>query len=135
MRSYAVHGFKIIGMSTHYARAAVLYEISKVIGRKPEINRNQDRADLQDRIERLQLRVDVGSNVSDAVSLAHSKSLQGRRPTVAALEKLSVGEAQIVVDDGFAAGIQPPCATSKLQRCQSSFHSSSNRPPRLYCYP
>src|SRR5437016_691097 len=64
----------------------------------------------------------IGGNVGDTVSLPHSQPLQGRRPAVAPLEELPIGQPQIIVDDGLSVWIETACAAGKLQRSQRDFH-------------
>jgi len=66
--------------------------------------------------------VRVRRDVSHAIALPHAERLQRRRPAIASIEQLRVGEAKRAVDDRLAIGIQRARAPGKLERCQGYFH-------------
>ena len=90
----AVDGLEIIAVCANDARAAVIDEVNEIVRGQAIVNRHQHRADLRHGIERFELRVGVRRDIGDAVARANPKLLQGRRPTIAPIEKLRVGPAR-----------------------------------------
>src|SRR5215475_13950385 len=125
LRPDTLDGVEIIGMSAHDLCAGVVDQISKIISRQAIVNRDQDCADLRRRVERLELRVSVGRDVSHAVGLSNSKFLQSSRPAIATIKKLFVTQAQIAVDYRFAVFIKLAGTPPKFKRRQWSFHRAS----------
>ena len=91
-------------MSADDFRAAVVDDVVEIVGDQAIVDRHQHRADLRHGVVRFQLRVRVRRDVGDAVALPHAQRLQRRRPAVAAIEELLIGEPQFAVDDGLAVG-------------------------------
>src|SRR5205823_2617714 len=91
---------------------------------------HQDCADLGDGVERLQLLMHVRRDVSDPVARLDTQPLQGRRPAVAAIEKLLVGESQVTLDDGVTPRIEPASSPHELKRREWRFHAL---PPAPLC--
>jgi hypothetical protein len=56
----------------------------------------------------------VRGYVGDAVAVNNTPTPENRRESVAALEKLAIGEPPLSVDDGLAMAIEAACATGKL---------------------
>src|ERR1700732_3839017 len=90
LRAYPVDRPQMIRMRTDDSRAAVVDDVGKIIGRQPAIDRDESRANLQDRVERLELSRGVGSDVGNAITRSHSELLKGRRPAVAPLKELPI---------------------------------------------
>ena len=89
---------------------------------EPVVDRHQHRADLRHGVERLELRVRVRRDVRHPVAWLHAEPLQRRRPAVAAIEELRVGQPQVAIDHRLASGVQPARAASELQRREWRFH-------------
>src|SRR5204863_9348210 len=72
------------------------------------------------------------------ISLPNPQPLQGRRPAVAPLKKLSISQPQIIINNRLAVRIETSCPSSELQRSQRDFHvclprvCSSSIAPKLY---
>ena len=98
----AVDGVEVIGVDAQDLGARVRGDVDEVVGGQAVVDRHEHRADLRHGVERLELLVRVRRDVGDTVALLHAHPLQGRRPAVAAIEELLVGEAQVAVDDGLA---------------------------------
>jgi hypothetical protein len=109
-------------MSADNLRAAVVDEIDEVGGGQTIVDRDQHRANLRHRIERFQLGVSVGRDVGDAIALLDTKSLEHRRPAIAAIEKLFVGQTQVTVDHCFALTIELAGTTREFDWRQRRFH-------------
>ncbi len=102
------------GGHAHDLRAAVRDDVREIVGGEPVVDRHQDGPNLRHRIEGLELRVDVRRDVRHTVARRHAQALQHRRPAVAAIEELLVGEPQVAVDDGLPRAEQPASAASEL---------------------
>jgi predicted lysophospholipase L1 biosynthesis ABC-type transport system permease subunit len=68
--------------------------------------------------------MDIGSDVGDAVARSDAEFLEGRRPVVAAIKELGVGQAQIAVHHGFAVRIKAAGTAGKLKRSQGGFQGN-----------
>lgn len=112
-------------MCTDDARAGVVDDVGEIVGDEPVIDRDEDGADLRDRVEGLELRMRVGRDVRDAVAGGDAQLLQRRRPFVAALEELRVRQTERAVDDRLALGVQAACATRKLEGREGYFDGGS----------
>ena len=123
--SNAVDGLDVVGVSADDLRAAVVDDVLEVIREQPIIDRHQYRADLRDRIIRLQMGVRVRGDVGHPIALSDSEGLQRRRPAIAAFQELCVGQSQIPIDDRFALGVEPACASSELHGGQGNFHNAT----------
>ena len=110
-------------MSADDAGAAVLDDVSEILGGEPVVDRDQHRSQLRYRIKRLQLRMGVGGDVGDTVAAAHGHvPLQDRRPAVAAIKELLVGQPQIAIHDRLPVAIEHARPPRELQRCHRRFH-------------
>ena len=94
LRANAIDRFEIIGVRADDARAAVVDQIGEIVGGQAVVERHENGADLRHGIERFQLGVGVRRDVGHAVALLHTERLQRRRPTIATVEKLLVGQPQ-----------------------------------------
>ena len=136
-----VDGVLIIGMRADDGRAAVGDQVAEIVRDQPIVERHQHGANLRDGIERLELRVRIRRDVGDPIPGLDAGLLQPRRPSIAPLAELGVGERVRAVEDGRAIAIQPAAATEELQGRQRCFHrchpliacpSASRRKPRVY---
>src|SRR5579859_7737140 len=109
-------------MRAHDLRTAVRNQVAEVVGDQSIIERHEHGADLRYRVERLELRVDVGGDVGDAIAFPDARALQPSRPSIAAIPELRVGEAKAPVDERGTIRVQPPGAPEELERRQRYFH-------------
>ena len=65
----AVHRVEIVGVDAQHLGARVSGDVDEIIGGKAVVDGHQDRADLRNGIEGLELLVRVGRDVGDAISL------------------------------------------------------------------
>src|SRR5262249_33180740 len=79
-------------------------------------------ADLRHRIERLELGMGIGRDISHAVGLRNSEVLQDPRPPIATIKKLFVTQAQLSIDYGFTVSVKLARTPRKFNRRQRSFH-------------
>ena len=124
--SNAVDGLDVVGVSANDLRAAVVDDVLEIIRDQPIVDRHQDRADLRDRIVRFQVGVGVRGDVGHPIALADSEGLQRRRPAIAAVEELRIRQSQFPIDDRFALGVEPACASSELHGGQGDFHNATS---------
>jgi hypothetical protein len=101
-----VDGFKVIRVSTYDLRVEVIDDVLEIFREEPIIYRNQYRADLRDCVVSLQMRVCIRGDAGDPIALSHAEGLQRRPPAIAAIQELSVGQAQISVGDRFPFGAE-----------------------------
>jgi hypothetical protein len=118
----AVHRVEVVRVDADDAGAAVVDDVGEVVGGKAVVDGDENRAKLRDRVEGFELGMGVGRDVGDAVTFAHTNTLQRRGPAVAAVAELLVGEAQIAVDDGLAASVELAGTAHEIQRGQWRFH-------------
>ncbi len=118
----AVYRPEIVRVRTNDARPRVIDDEGEIIRCQAVVDRYQHRTDLRHCIKRLQLRVRIRRNVDDPVALLHAECLQRRRPPIAPVEELLVGQALLTVDDRFAARVQTPRAPRELERCERNLH-------------
>ncbi len=97
-------------------------DVLEVVRQQAVVDRHQHRADLRHRVVGFQVRVRVGGDVGDPVAVSDAERLQRRRPAVAPLEELAVGEPHLAVDDGLAVGVQPARTPGEFHRGQRDFH-------------
>ena len=116
LRANALDRLKVIGVHADNPGAAVVDQIGKIIRDQAVIERDEDGADLRHGVERFQLGMSVGRDVSDAVALLHTKRLQSRRPTIATVEKFLVVQPPIAIHDGIAFGIELARAPREFER-------------------
>ena len=98
----------------HDLRSAVRDDVLEIVGGEPVVDRHQDGPNLRNRIERLELGMDVRRDVRHTVARRYAQALQHRRPAVAAVEELLVGEPHVAVDHGLPRAEQPASAASEL---------------------
>jgi hypothetical protein len=65
----------------------------------------------------------VGCDIGDAITRSHPERLQHRRPAVAPVEELLIGEPQISIYDGFAVRVQPAGASCKFEGSEWSLQN------------
>src|SRR5260370_39263189 len=88
------------------------------------VDRDRAPADLRHGVERFELLVHVRSDVGDPITLLHPHPLQRRRPAIAPIEELLVGEAEVSVHDCLPVPVKLPRASRELQGCQRGLHAS-----------
>ena len=93
----------------------MINNIRKVLRCEAEVDRNHYGTDLRHGIERFQFRMCVRRYVSDAVTLANAKLLQGGRPAIAAFKNLCVVPTLGSIDDGFAFWVKPAGAAGEFK--------------------
>ncbi len=116
LRADAVEALEIIGVRADDGRAGVVDDVLELTGAQAIVDRHEHGADLRDGVERLELRVGVRRDVRDAVAARDAERLQRRRPAVAPIEELRVGEPQRAVDERLALRVQRARAPRELQR-------------------
>jgi len=119
-----VHRVQVIRMRAHDLGSAVLDEVREVGRGQAVVDGHDHGADLGDGVERLELGVRVGRDVGDTIAGAHAELLQRGRPAVAALEELTVREAQVPVDDGLTFRVEPARAPRELEGREREFHDA-----------
>ena len=136
----ALDGLDVVAVRADDLRAAMVDDVVEIVGQQAIVDRHQHRADLRHGVVGFEMRVRIGGDVGDAIALPDAHRLQGRRPAVAALEELRVGQSQVAIDDGLAVGIEPTGASREFHRRQRDFHwtappghfrSFNERPCRL----
>ena len=70
----------------------------------------------------------VGRDVGYPVAWPHAQPLEGRGPTIAAAEKLLVGQAQVAVHDRLTLRVEAARAPEKLEGCQRCLHRQILKP-------
>src|SRR5262249_40339871 len=118
----AVETFEIVGVRADDFRAAVRDEVAEVVGDQAVVDRHEGAADLRHRVKGLERRVDIRGDVPDAGPLSDSRALQPRRPAIAALAELPVGQSKAAVDDRRTIRVKAPGAPEELERRQRDFH-------------
>src|ERR1700687_1262420 len=98
-------------------------DVDKVLGREPEVDGNEDCANLRHGVEGLQLLVRVVRDVCNTVPLLDTHALKGGGPQITPVEELRVRETQVAVDDSFPISVKLPCPACELQRRQRSLHA------------
>ena len=58
----------------------------------------------------------IWRDIGHPVTLLHTKSLQGSRPLIAAIQKFAIGEPQVAVNDGLPFGVQSSRAVGEFNR-------------------
>ena len=118
-----VDHLEIVGVRAHHAAAAVRDDVCEVLGGEPVVDRHQHRAELRYGVERLELRVGVGRDVRDAIALLDAELLgHRRRPAIAAVAELLVGQPQVAVDQRFVVGIEAPRPAHEVEGGEWSLH-------------
>ena len=123
----AVDRLEIIAVGAHDAGAAVLEEVSEVVGREAIVEWHEHRADLRHRVERFELCLSVGRDVGDAIALTHTQRLQRGRPAIHAIEEARVRRPALAIDDRFPIAIKAPGAARELERRQGRLHRFGRR--------
>ena len=108
------HRVEVIGVDADNPRSTVIDDVGEVVRRQSVVERNQDSPNLGDGVERLELGMRVGRDVRHPVTLPHTEPMKGRGPTVAAVEELLVGQAEVAVDDRLTLRVEAPGAPEKL---------------------
>ena len=119
----AVDGVEVIRVDAHHLCPRVPGDIDEVLGGQAVVDRHQDSADLGHRIEGFELLVGVRRDVCDPVALLHPHRLQRRRPAVAAIQELLVGQPQIAVDDRLTIAVELPCPSREVERSERGLHA------------
>ncbi len=109
-------------MRAHHTRTAVLDQIGEIIRSEAVVDRHEHGADLGRGVEGLEHRVRVRRDDRDAIAGAHAHGLQRRRPAIAALEELCIGQPQRPVDHGLPMRIQLARAAREIERRERQFH-------------
>src|SRR4051812_10643821 len=113
-------------MHTDHVGATMVENVGKVVGDQPVVDRHEHGADLRHSIKRFEMAMGVRSNIDHTVAWLDAQCLQCRRPTVATLEKLPVGESQFSIDNSFTVAIQALRTPCELHRCQRYFHKRAS---------
>lgn len=101
-------------MSTNHPGAAVVNQINEIIRGETIVDGHQDRANLRHCIKGFELCMGVRRNVSDPITLSHAETLKGRRPAIASIEKLRIGQPQFTIHHSFAVAIKLARAPGKV---------------------
>ena len=120
--SDAIHRRHIVGMDTQRLGARVVADVHEVFSGQTEVDRDEDRANLRHPVERLELLVGVRGDVCHAVAGRDAHRLQRRRPAVAPVEELLIGQPQVTVDDALAVSVKLACPARELERSERGFH-------------
>ena len=129
LRTDTVHRGQVVAVRANNLRPRVVDDICEVIGRQTVIDRDQDRTQLRNGVERLELGQDVGGDVGHPVAGADAQPLQGGRPAVTAVEELRVGQPAIAVDNRLAIRVHPAGPAHELQGRERSLHPAASLPP------
>ena len=124
-----VDGREVVRVDADHPCAAVVNDVPEICRLQPEVDGHEHRSYLGNRMEGLELRMGIGRDVGDPVSLADPEPLKRRRPPIATRQKLPVRKPQVTVDDGFAIRIEPPGAARVLDGSQWGFHGVPLPPP------
>jgi hypothetical protein len=106
----------------------VVDDVREVVGGQPEVDGDEDRADLRHGIEGLELLVNVRRDVRHPVTLADAELLEGRGPPVTAVEEGFVSQAEIPVDHRLSSWMQAPSAPHELEWRKRRLHQPSLLP-------
>src|ERR1700694_4682547 len=118
-----VDGVQVIRVHAQDLGARVRGDVDEILCRQAIVDRHEDGTDLRHGIERFKLLVHVRSDVGNTITLLDAHALQGRRPAVAPLEELLVGEAEVSVDDALPIPVKLPRPSCELQRCKRGLHA------------
>ena len=136
LRTNPVHGVEMIAVRTDDPGARVLDDVGEVVWREAIVDRHDHRADLRHGVERFEHRVRIRRDIGNAIAGRHPEALQRAGPTIAAIEKLLVGEAGQAVDHGLTVSVKPAGSARELQRRQWNFHGAGDSTSRgLRSYP
>src|SRR5258706_16055717 len=104
-------------MGAHYSSPAVICEVDEIIRREPVVDGYQHRAQLWHGVIRFELRVGVGGDVGDAITLPHSELLQRCRPPITALKEFVIGQTNFAVNHRLTRWIKFARAACEIQWC------------------
>ena len=120
-----VHGIEVVGMHAHDAGTTMVEDVGEIVSRKAEIDRHDDGPDLWHGVIGFKVRVRVWSDAGDAVTGFDGEFLQRRRPSVAPVEKLAVGEAVFAIYHGLAVSVKPAGTAGEIEWREWSFHGQA----------
>src|ERR687888_1202339 len=121
-----VDGGEVVLVHADDGRTRVRDDVGEIVRREAIVDWYERRADLRHGVERFELRVRVRRDVRHTVAGADAEPLQRRRPPVAALEELGIGQPQIAVDERLAVRIQRARPARELERRQGYEHKNLN---------
>jgi len=122
----AVDGVEIVGVHADNGGARVADDVREVPGGQAVVDGDEHRAELGNRVERLELGMRVGRDVGDPIALADPEPGEGGRPPVAPVEESLVGEAEVLVHHRLPVPVQPSRPPGELERGKRHLHL---RPP------
>src|SRR4029079_5844635 len=106
-----------------HLRPGMVGDVNEVVRREPEVDGHQHRSHLRHCVERLELLMHIPRDIGDPVALHHPHRLQRRRPPIAPVEELLVGQSQITIDHPQPTSIQLARTPGELEGTQGGFHS------------